>query len=254
MANYLKQKLQGGSGLLFAIYTIMASFCTYSCMYAFRKPFAVATFENISYWDIDYKVWLITFQIIGYTLSKFIGIKMVSEMGRKSRGIAIVILIGSSGLALLGFALIPPPWNMICLFLNGLPLGMVWGLVFSYLEGRKMTEALGAGLSISFIFSSGLVKSIGKHILVHWNVSEFWMPVITGALFLLPMLFFVWMLEQIPPPTDEDQLLRTQRLPMDRAERVKFVKTFSLGLILLVAVYMLLSTLREFRDNFLAEI
>ncbi len=254
MVNFLRQKLQSGSGLLFTIYAILASFCTYSCMYAFRKPFAVGTFENLSYWDVDYKVWLITFQVLGYTLSKFIGIKIISEMGRKRRGIAILILIGSSGLALLGFALIPPPWNIIFLFLNGLPLGMVWGLVFSYLEGRKMTEALGAGLSVSFIFSSGLVRSVGKHVLVQWNVSEFWMPVITGALFLPPLLIFVWMLEQIPPPNHEDQVLRTRRHSMDRAERVKFFKTFALGLILLVAVYMLLSTLREFRDNFSAEI
>ena len=53
--------------------------------------------------------------------------------------------------ALLLFALVPAPYNFGCLFLNGLPLGMVFGLVLSFLEGRRLTEALAAGLCASFI-------------------------------------------------------------------------------------------------------
>ena len=34
---------------------------------------------------------------------------------------------------------------MVWLFVNGLPLGMVFGLVIGFLEGRKVTEALSAG-------------------------------------------------------------------------------------------------------------
>jgi len=34
------------------------------------------------------------------------------------------------------------------------------GLIFSYLEGRQTTEALGAGLSVSFIFSAGFSKTV----------------------------------------------------------------------------------------------
>lgn len=74
------------------------------------------------------------------------------------------------------------------MFLNGLPLGMIWGIVFSYLEGRKTTEILGIILCTSFIVSSGVVKSAGMWIMQYWGVSEFWMPVVTGALFLLPLL------------------------------------------------------------------
>ena len=48
------------------------------------------------------------------------------------------------------------------MFLNGLPLGMVFGLVVSYLEGRRQTEALAAALTASFIVSSGVVKSVGR--------------------------------------------------------------------------------------------
>ena len=47
------------------------------------------------------------------------------------------------------------------MFMNGLFLGMIWGLVFSYMEGRRVSEVLGAVLCASFIVSSGAVKSVG---------------------------------------------------------------------------------------------
>ena len=246
--------LTNTSPALFSLYTSFAAFSTYSCMYAFRKPFAVATFQDLSFWGIDYKILLITAQVLGYTLSKFIGIKVVSEMSGKKRGISIVLLISTAALALLGFAITPSPYNIIFLFLNGLPLGMVWGLVFSYLEGRRVTEILGAGLSVSFIFSSGLVKSIGKWLMLDFGVSEFWMPVLTGMIFFLPMLFFVWMLEQVPPPTVKDEESRTKRMPMNKAERWKFFRSFSTGLVLMILVYTLLTAFRDFRDNFASDI
>ena len=64
----------------FSVYAMVASFSTYACMYAFRKPFTVATFEGLSWAGIDYKIVLITAQVLGYTASKFIGIKVVSEL------------------------------------------------------------------------------------------------------------------------------------------------------------------------------
>ncbi|WPP50146.1 DUF5690 family protein [Catalinimonas niigatensis] len=242
------------SSWAFSLYAIMAAFCTYSCMYAFRKPFAVATFSDLSLWGIDYKIWLITAQVFGYTLSKFLGIKIVSEMSGNRRAISILILIGIAGLALLLFAIVPPPYNIPFLFLNGLPLGMVWGLVFSYLEGRKLTEILGAGLSISFIFSSGFVKTVGAWVMLDWGVSNLWMPFVTGMLFVLPLLFFVWMLNQLPPPTREDEQLRTKRKPMNKAERREFLRLFAPGIILLVVAYTFLTAFRDFRDNFAREI
>jgi hypothetical protein len=140
------------------------------------------------------------------------------------------------------------------LFLNGLPLGLIWGLVFSYLEGRKTTELMGAVLTVSFIFSSGFVKSVGKWLMVNFQVSEFIMPFLTGAIFIIPIIFFVFLLEQIPAPSEEDKALRTERLPMSRSQRIDFLKTFLPGIVVLVVTYILLSIIRDFRDNFAADI
>lgn len=232
---------------------MVAAFGAYFCMYAFRKPFAVATFEGLSLWGVDYKIILIVAQVVGYMLSKFIGIKVIAELGKQNRVLILVGLITVAEFALLLFAIVPPPYNFIMLFLNGMPLGMIWGIVFSYLEGRSSSELLGAGLSASFIVGSGAVKSVGR-VVLSWNVSEFWMPFVTAALFILPLGIFLWMLEQIPPPSDQDEQLRTRRAPMSGAERLAFFRRFSPGLLLLVLFYMGLTAYRDFRDNFAREL
>ena len=220
-------------------------------MYAFRKPFSAGIYGDIDpVFGVDYKIVLIITQVIGYTLSKFIGIKVVAEIKPSQRVIGIILLIGCAELSLLLFGLVPAPYNFIFLFFNGLPLGMIWGLVFSFLEGRRFTEALGAGLASSFIVSSGVVKAVGLHTINSWGVSELWMPFVTGLIFFLPLLLFVWMLGHLPPPTEEDVKLRTERVPMNKGDRVRYFKTFAVGLSLLIVVHMLLTAYRDFRDNF----
>jgi len=140
------------------------------------------------------------------------------------------------------------------MFFNGLPLGMIWGVVFSYLEGRRLTELLGAGLSASFIIASGVAKSVGKWVMVDLHFTEFAMPFITGLFFVLPLVISVFLLDCIPSPTTEDEKLRTKRLPMNRAERKAFLKQFYVGIILLVTTYTFLTIFRELRDNFSVEI
>ena len=64
--------------------------------------------------------------------------------------------------ALVLFALTPAPFNVIWLFCNGLPLGMVFGMVLGLLEGRRQTEALMAALCTSFIVADSLDQVGGR--------------------------------------------------------------------------------------------
>ena len=232
----------------------ISAFGAYSSMYAFRKAFAAGTFSGQQYFHIDYKVWLVIAQLIGYTLSKFYGIKFIAELKHEQRVKSIFGLIGFAWLALLLFAIVPAPYNIICLFLNGFPLGMIWGLVFSYLEGRRSTEFMAAVLSTSLIFASGFVKTIGRTMMSAYHVSEFWMPFLTGALFVIPLLLFVFYLELMPEPTAEDIKLRTKRLPMNGDERRRFLQRFLPGILLTLVIYILLTIMRDVRDNFEVEI
>ena len=238
----------------FTFFGAIAAFSTYACMYAFRKGITAVTFEGVVFAGVSYKIWLITAQVLGYAASKRIGVKVVSEMSAGGRAASILLFIGFAWLALLGFALVPAPYNIVFLFLNGLPLGMVYGIMLGFLEGRKQTDALVAGLTASFIFASGFVKTVALTVRTDWGVSEFWLPFVTGALFVLPLLASVYALTLLPPPTPEDRLLRTERKPMNAAERRDFVRTFGPGLVILIASYILLSAFRDFRDNFGPEI
>jgi hypothetical protein len=246
--------LSATSGFNFSFYTAASAFCLYTCIFALRKTFGVATYEGLAFGGVDYKVWMVISQVVGYMLSKFIGIKVVSELGANSRAKGILLMVSIASMSWFFFALVPTPYNLIFLFLNGLPLGMVWGMVFGYLEGRKFTEVLGASLSVSFIFSAGFAKTIGGYIMLDWGTSEFWMPFVSACLFFPPLVLFLWMLNQIPPPTAEDEKLRTKRQPMTGAERMKLTLTFLPGLILLVLTYTMLTAFRDFRDNFSADI
>jgi MFS family permease len=222
-------------------------------MFGFRKGITALRFEGVEFLDIDYKIWLITAQVLGYAVSKGIGVKVVSEMKPHQRPLFVLGLILFAELALLGFALVPAPYNILFLFLNGLPLGMVYGTVLGFLEGRRQTEVLVAALTASFIFASGLVKTVAL-LLMQQGVTELWAPFVTGLLFVLPLLLSVWGLAKLPPPTVADEVARTERRPMNRVERQAFIGTFPVALTLLIASYVLLSAFRDFRDNFAPEI
>jgi hypothetical protein len=250
----LTRWLNQTSSFWFALYATLMAFGLYTCVYAFRKTFSVATFEGITYAGISFKVWLVTFQVIGYALSKFVGIKVISELKATSRSAGILLMVFVAGISWLLFAITPAPYNIVFLFTNGFPLGLVWGMIFGHLEGRRYTEVLGAGLSVSFIFSAGLVKSSGGFIMRDFGVSEMWMPFVTCCVFLGPLLVFLWFLDKLPPPSILDEKLRTRREPMNSGGRHYFVQSFWPGIVLFTLAYMLLTTFREFRDNFAAEI
>ncbi len=245
--------LERASPPAFSAYAIVAAFCAYFCMYGFRKPFAAATFEGTGIAGLDLKTTLVLAQVLGYTLSKFLGVKLVTELAAHRRAVVLVGLIVGAELALLAFGLLPPHLRIWAIFCNGLPLGAVWGLVFGFLEGRRTSEILGAGLSASYILASGAVKSVGAALLGQ-GIPEAWMPFVTGLIFLPPFLLAVWSLAQLPPPAKEDVEARTERTPMTGKERWAFFVRYAVGLILLTGLYTLLTAYRDFRDNFAAEI
>lgn len=235
-----------------AFWCVIAAFGTYACMYGFRKPFTAASYEGTQ-WGTSLKVWLVTAQVLGYTLSKFIGIKLISEMHPSRRASMLIGLILLAQLALVGFALTPPPYSALWLFCNGLPLGMVFGLVLGFLEGRRLTEFFVAGLCASFILADGVTKSVGATLLLY-GVGEAWMPAAAGMIFILPLFAFVWMLRIIPPPDPDDVLARSERTPMTGRERIAMLRRHGFALLAILLTYLLITVLRSVRADFAPEI
>lgn len=239
--------------IIVAILAAITSFAAYTCIFAFRKAFNVAPYAGHTVWGMDYKILLVITQVFGYMLSKFYGIKFISEMKRIGRGQLILLLVGIAWIAWLLFALLPAPYNFWCLLLNGFPLGMLWGVVFSFVEGRRTTDLISAALAVSFIFASGLAKSTAQWVMNRWEVSEYWMPFVVGCIFMPALLLFVYLLEKIPPPDAEDKQQRMERLPMSKEQRRELLAGFLPGILSLVIIYVLVTILREVRDSFMAD-
>ena len=260
----------------FVAYAVTASFGAYFCMYAFRKPFAAAKFEG-EFFALDMlelKSAIVISQVMGYALSKYVGIRVCSELPPRYHALTLAGLILWAEAALLLFAEMPGSWKTFAIFLNGLSLGMVWGLVVRFLEGRVTSELLLAGLSCSFIVSSGMVKEVGRAMMsggaAEWwarvpvvgsafsdwlgKVSEAWMPAVTGLHFLPFFFLFVWMLAQLPRRTETDLEQRQPRESMDSSKRNAFLREYLPGLVMLVAAYFILTAYRDFRDNYSVEI
>jgi hypothetical protein len=87
-----------------------------------------------------------------------------------------------------------------------------------------------------------------------WHISPFWMPAATGALFFPLLGLSVWVLSQLPAPNAQDEAARVRRAPMDGGARARFLRRYGAGLALLVLCYVLVTAIRDFRDNFAAEI
>lgn len=272
---------------VFVGFAVVAAFATYFAMYAFRKPFAAARFDGEMLVDAAWMIWgravsvklelktaLVISQVLGYCASKYLGIKVCSELTAARRGVALLGLVAIAQAALLLYAVLPGGWKALAIFLNGLPLGMVWGLVVGYLEGRRTSEILLAGLSLSFIVASGITKDFGRALMsgtaaelwsaLPWvgpavagvvgRVSESWMPAVAGFHFLPVFVLAVWMLRQLPPPSEADRVERVEREPMGRAARAAFLREFGVGLGLLCLAYFFLTAYRDYRDNYQVEL
>jgi hypothetical protein len=232
----------------------LAAFFTYLCFYPFRRAYTAATFEELYFWGIHFKILIITAQVLGFAVSKGIGVKIVSEMKPENRAKGLLLFTGLSLICMLFFGITPAPYNLIFVFFGSLPLGLFYGVILGFLEGRKNTDLLVAALTASFIVGSGFAKSIGKWILGRFDTSEFLMPFIADSLMYIPLGLSVWFLAQVPAPSNSDKIDRVERKPMSKAERKGFIKEFGLGIILFIGSYVLLTAYREFRDNFMPEI
>ena len=238
--------------ILSALFAATVTFLTYASVYAYRKPFTVATFDGLKFWGVSYQTLLIISQGVGYMLSKFYGIKFISELKRLGRWKTSATLIGIAWLALLIFAIIPPPYGMLCLLVNGFMLGFMWGIVFSYVEGRRATDFIGSVMAVSFIFAGGFTRSVAVWLRETWQVTDQWLAFTTGLVFAFPLILFLYLVEKIPPPTGEDIRERTVRMPMNKEGRQKLLRQFGLGIIVITLTYVFLTVMRDIRDNFMS--
>jgi hypothetical protein len=239
-----------------AVVGLVAGFGAYFATYGFRKPFLAARYDGLVLFDgaMGAKAAFVIAQVIGYAASKFISVRVGSELPRAQIHRAIALCLGAALGGLVLFGLLPLSLKPLAMAVNGLPLGLVWGFVVRYLEGRKSSEILLAGLSASYIVASGAVKDVGRAVIRSGAVGEFWMPTVTALMFTPLLVVCVAVLAALPPPTRADEATRMRRTPMDAAARAAFVRRFFPGLVGLFAAYLLVTAYRDYRDAYTVEL
>lgn len=231
-----------------------AALLSYSLVYALRKPYTAASFDGLTFFGADYKVAVTTIQILGYLVAKFFCIKIISELKKEKRFRFFVASAILAEVALIAFGLLSTPYNVVAMFVNGLSLGCMWGVIFSFIEGRKVTDMLASLLGVSIVFSSGLAKSFGLFTMNELHIDQFWMPAVIGGITLPLLILMGYLLERLPQPTAEDIALRNQRVTLDHnGRKALFLKYAPILSILFIGNFMLL-VLRDVKEDFLVDI
>ena len=265
---------------LFILWAGGAALLSYSLVYALRKPFTAAGFDGLDFFGMDYKTATSIVQISGYFISKLIGIKVISELKKENRLKFIILSVAVAELSLVLFGALPRPLNVFALFFNGLSLGCMWGVIFSFIEGRRVTDMLASLLGISMVISSGAAKplglfvtdllaslmglsiaissgtakSVGLFVMEHLHISEFWMPAFIGA-FAFPLLSLLgWLMTRMPQPTAADRALRSERVTLDGRARADLFKSFMPVLLMLFAANLFITVLQDIKEDFLVKI
>lgn len=239
---------------LFILWAGGAALLSYSLVYALRKPFTAAGFDGLDFFGMDYKTATSIVQISGYFISKLIGIKVISELKKENRLKFIILSVAVAELSLVLFGALPRPLNVFALFFNGLSLGCMWGVIFSFLEGRRVTDLLASLMGLSIAISSGTAKSTGLFVMDNLHISEFWMPAFIGA-FAFPLLSFLgWLMTRMPQPTQADKELRTERVTLDSKARLNLFKSFMPVLIMLFFANLFITVLQDIKEDFLVKI
>lgn len=242
------------SDFLFILWAGGAALLSYSLVYALRKPFTAASFENAEFFDMDYKVVVTISQILGYVVSKFIGIKLISELQSEERFKFILTSVLLAEASLILFGLLSTPFNVAAMFLNGLSLGCMWGVIFSFIEGRRVTDILASLLGVSMVISSGTAKSVGLYVMNHLHVSEFWMPALIGAVALPLLLLLGWALNKLPEPNKEDIAMKSERETLNGKQRWELFKSYMPFLSMLFIANIAIVVLRDIKEDFLVNI
>lgn len=242
------------SDFLFILWAGGAALLSYSLVYTLRKPFTAASFENAEFFDMDYKVVVTISQILGYVVSKFIGIKLISELQSEERFKFILTSVLLAEASLILFGLLSTPFNVAAMFLNGLSLGCMWGVIFSFIEGRRVTDILASLLGVSMVISSGTAKSVGLYVMNHLHVSEFWMPALIGAVALPLLLLLGWALNKLPEPNKEDIAMKSERETLNGKQRWELFKSYMPFLSMLFIANIAIVVLRDIKEDFLVNI
>jgi hypothetical protein len=231
-----------------------AVFLSWFSAYGLRKPWGSGLYDGESTLGLPAKDAIALSQTVGYMLGKWMSTTWIPKLTRRQRLPLLLVMTTAAFVPLVAFALLDSTVaRCAAMFLNGWPLGWFYGTLYLYLEGRNGAELLGGAISAAYILGSGFSKSVGA-MLLDAGVDVGSMPAVAGLIFLPPTLFAMVVLDAAPEPSIEEQAIYGKRRPMTTPEQFDFFRRYRKGLLVHTIGYVALTGLKDFRDNFQANI
>lgn len=249
----LTQRLASSNTVVLTIYTVVTAFSAYFSIYGISTSLFTATFAGATVGSLDLKVAFSISQMLGYAISKVFGAIIIPTIKRYQRCRILILLAILAELPLVLFGALPPAGQVVMVFLSGMPMAWMWGVMVMYLEGRRTSEFLLMGLYLSVMVASGAAKSVASSVL-QAGVSESWMPSLCGAFSALAFCSFIVLLDAIPDPSESDKQIRKERGTITPSQARTYLRKWAPGLILITLVYSMLTAYRNFRDYFSVEL
>eukprot|EP00002_Diphylleia_rotans_P019075 TRINITY_DN3695_c0_g1_i3.p1 TRINITY_DN3695_c0_g1~~TRINITY_DN3695_c0_g1_i3.p1 ORF type:complete len:470 (-),score=76.42 TRINITY_DN3695_c0_g1_i3:50-1459(-) len=236
------------------LYAALTSFLAYTCVYGIRMPIFAAQFLDYKVRGFDLKVAFTMAQTAGIAVGKLGSTILISSLERENR-LSTLYFLGSG--ATIGLLPVYLQWipeiQVLGLFLCGICLAPIWGIIVLYLEGRGQSEILFAAAGLSPIFAGGLARSLGAY-LIQSGIPEHTLPFTCGLVSLAFFCIITFYLNKLPPPTNQDIALRNVRKPMDATSRMQTLSNLGFGVWPLLCIYSFLNSFRAYREYFAYEI
>eukprot|EP01083_Nonionella_stella_P022639 62610_1 len=235
------------------IYVLIMSIFAYFCVYALRIPLFVSSYEGETLGQMPLKDALALAQTVGLVVGKIFSLKYSPVLKRHQWRPALNLIILGSTVSTVGLAVPNNTIRVLSIFISSVWVSPTWGIFLRYTEGRQMSDAMLASFNFSFIAASGIWRSIGSALL-NYGISQWWMPLIASSVSFCGFYICLSFLDLAPDPTVAEQAKRSKRKPASTKDQLAFCSHWWLGLLGLILMYSLFSTLRVFRDFFNPEI
>ena len=230
----------------------------YSCIFLVKASmFACSFADKPTVLGLSYKTCLALAQTSGYAIGKVPSLLYSPKLPQSQLHRALVAILISAGLLVVLSCLTPPAASVVLITLACVCLAPTWSVLQRFLEGRRDTEAIVAVVSFSYIGGSGLCKGVAVDLT---KVHGFTDGEAVAACALVGMGVGVAAAMGVaaqPPPSAADVAKRGRRHAMVsyRDELGQLVRGgFGPGILLIVAAYTLLGSLRAYRDYFQLEL
>lgn len=251
ITQYLKTK----SELSTAIYIVTTGFIAYFMAYCIRSPLFVNEFANETvFGGLDLKIAYVMAQNIGYALGKIPSVLYAANLPQRRLFLALNCLCFMAMLFICFPAFIHSNvFRCFCVMASSFCLSPIYAMMVRYMEGRLMSDAIISFFSLSWILPSSVVKTVGQ-MLLNAGMKPYEMTVLLAVIGYVLFAIFTYLLHHSPPPSVADKRAKGLRRSTKGDDKWAFMRKYSPGLTCIVAAYMVLTAIRQFRDYFAPEI